>query len=389
MKLDFSPKHKTKLNLLIISSTFPTSDADPVGGFVLDFCVKLSESHKVTVLTQKKAEAYAIDKRINLVTFPWSGDKQPLSDLKFTNPFHLLHILSLFRNARKALKKIAATEKIDHCFALWAIPSGIGARYLFRKYQIPYDIWCLGSDIWKHKESFFTSSLLKKILRDAKQVYGDGFMFCEEIEAFSGKSCRFLPSSRVIPNKVFTEKAESRKIFVFIGRYHINKGPDVLLRAIAQLPAEVMLGSIFRFFGLGNMQKQMEEMAKEEKLTNVEIRGVVDKNEIYGVISSAHFVIIPSRIDSIPVILSDTLQCGTPIIGANVGDLGDVIRNYKIGSTFTKENCGELCIRIVEAFHMEKEDYRESIVEALKIFSVENAVEEFNRNVMDNEKNVQ
>ncbi len=374
------------MHLLIITSTFPINDADPVGGFVLDFCVKLSESHKMTVLTQKKADTYKIDKRINLVTFPWSGNKQPLSDLKFTNPLHLLHILSLFRNARKALKKITATEKIDHCIALWAIPSGIGARYLLRKYQIPYDIWCLGSDIWKHKENFFTSSLLKKILKDAKQVYGDGFKFCEEIETFSGKSCKFLPSSRIIPKTEVTEEAESKKIFVFIGRYHINKGPDVLMRAIAQLPEEVIQGSVFRFYGLGNMQKQMEEMAEEAKLTNVEIHGVVDKNEIYGVISSAHFVIIPSRIDSIPVILSDTLQCGTPIIGADVGDLGDVIRNYKIGSIFTKENSGELCTRIVEAFHTEKEDYKENIVEALKIFSVENAVEEFSRIKRDNEK---
>jgi glycosyltransferase involved in cell wall biosynthesis len=292
----------------------------------------------------------------------------------------------LFRNARKALKRIAATEKIDHCFALWAIPSGIGARFLFRRNQIPFDIWCLGSDIWKHKENFFTSSLLKKILREAKQVYGDGFKFCEEIEAFSGKSCKFLPSSRIIPKMVVTEEAESRKIFVFIGRYHINKGPDVLLQAIAKLPKEVMQGSVFRFYGLGGMQQQMHEMSKEARLTNVEIHGVVDKDEIYGVIARAHFVIIPSRIDSIPVILSDTLQCGTPIIGADVGDLGEVIRKYKIGSTFARENSEDLCGKIVEAFYERKEDYGEYIVEALKIFSVDVAVDSFSRNIRDNEK---
>ena len=50
------------MNIVVISSTFPTSDADPVGGFVLDFCVKLSESHKVTVLTQKRSENCTIDK---------------------------------------------------------------------------------------------------------------------------------------------------------------------------------------------------------------------------------------------------------------------------------------------------------------------------------------
>lgn len=349
---------------------------------MLDFCVKLSEIHKVTVLTQKKAEAYKVDKRINLITFPWSGNKQPLSELKFMNPLHLLHLLSLFRNARKALKKIADRVKIDYCLALWAIPSGIGARYLFRRSQIPYDIWCLGSDIWKHKDNPLTSSLLHKILRDAKQVYGDGFKFCEEIEAFSGRDCKFLPSSRMITKNGVKKETEKRKVFVFIGRYHINKGPDVLMRAITKLPKEVMEGSIFRFYGLGSMENQLKKMAEEAKLNNVEIHGVVDKNEIYGVISSAHFVIIPSRIDSIPVILSDALQCETPLIGADVGDMGDVIRKYRIGTTFTKENIDELCERIIDAYNEVKSEYSENIVEALKLFSVENAVHSYNLNLL-------
>jgi glycosyltransferase involved in cell wall biosynthesis len=370
------------LNLLIISSTFPTSDTDPLGGFVLDFCLKLSESHNVTVLTQKRTEDYTIDKRINLITFPWSGDKQPLSDLKFYNPFHLLHILSLFRNARKALKNIATREKIDRCFALWAIPSGIPSRYLFQRNKIPYDIWCLGSDIWKHKENLFTSSLLHKILTDAQQVYGDGFKFCDEIAAFSGRDCKFMPSSRVIPKIEVSEEVETRKIFVFIGRYHLNKGPDVLMKAISKLPEEVMQGSVFRFYGLGNMKTELLEMAEEAKLKNVEIHGVVDKNDIYGVIAGAHFVIIPSRIDSIPVILSDTLQCETPIIGADVGDLGDVIQKYKIGNIFTKENSDELSRKIEEAFYKAKADYTENIMEALKIFSIDNAVDEFNKKLI-------
>ena len=246
---------------------------------------------------------------------------------------------------------------------------------------MPNDIWCLGSDIWKHKGNALTSSLLLKILRDAKQVYGDGFKFCEEIEALSGRSCKFLPSSRVIPKTEVATEAEKRKIFVFIGRYHYNKGPDVLIRAIARLPEKVMQGSVFRFYGLGSMKKQLEEMTVEARLTNVEIHGVVDKNDIYGVISSAHFVIVPSRIDSIPVILSDTLQCGTPLIGAAVGDLGDVIRKYGIGYTFTKENSVELCGRIVEAYDKVKENYKENIAAVLKIFSVDYAVEEFNNNL--------
>jgi glycosyltransferase involved in cell wall biosynthesis len=370
------------VNLLILSSTFPTSDSDPLGGFVLDFCLKLSESHKVTVLTQKRAEAYTVDKRINLITFSWSGDKQPLSDLKFTNPFHLFHILSLFRNAHKALKKISAGEKIDHCFALWAIPSGIGARYLLRKKKIPYDIWCLGSDIWKHKDNFFTSWLLHKILSDAKQVYGDGLKFCEEIEAFSGRDCKFLPSCRVIPRNLFTEADSTKKTFTFIGRYHYVKGPDVLINAISLLPKEVSRNTGFVFYGPGNFKQKCMELAQNLNLNNVFFNDVVDKEHIYEVIVKSHFLIIPSRFDSIPVVLSDSLQGNTPVIVANIGDLGDITQKYQLGYVFEKENAKELSDCIVKAFDDDKAKYLSAIQEAMKIFSVEKSVEAFCKNIV-------
>jgi glycosyltransferase involved in cell wall biosynthesis len=369
------------LNLLIISSTFPGSDADPIGGFVLDFCVKLSEIHKVTVLTQKRAETYSIDKRIHLITFPWSGDKQPLSDLKLTNPIHLLHILSLFRNARKALKKIAANGNIDRCFALWAIPSGIGAQYLFRRNKIPYDTWCLGSDIWKHKDNFFTSWLLKKILTDARQVYGDGFKFCEEIAAFSGRDCKFLPSCRVIPRNSFTATNAAKKTFTFIGRYHYVKGPDVLINAIGLLPKEVSDHAEFVFYGPGNFKQKCIEQAQNLNLNNVVFRDVVDKEHIYEVIVRSHFLIIPSRFDSIPVVLSDSLQGNIPVIAANIGDLGNIVETYQLGCVFEKENAGELSECIVKAFRDDKIKYFPAIQEAVKIFSVEKSVEAFCKNI--------
>ncbi|MEI6764306.1 MAG: glycosyltransferase [Bacteroidota bacterium] len=369
------------MNILVISSTFPTNNTDPVGGFVLDFCLKLSEQHRVTVLTQKRAETYAVDSKINLVTFLWSGSQQPLSDLKFYNPIHFFHTLSLFKNARTALKDLTNNQTFDHCFALWAIPSGIAAKYIFEKKNIPYSVWCLGSDIWKHKNNFFTKSLLRKILVNAQQVYGDGFKFCEEIEAFSKKSCLFLPSARNIDKTAVTVVSESRKKFVFVGRYHINKGPDVLIQAISRLPDAVMDNAVFHFYGLGSMKTALQEMVSDARLTNVEIHDVLDTNELFSVVSNAHFLIIPSRIDSIPVILSDTLQCGTPLIGANVGDLGDVITKYGIGYTFEKENSEELCAKIVLAFNDLKSAYTEPIQQALTLFSVENAVHEFIRNI--------
>lgn len=127
---------------------------------------------------------------------------------------------------------------MDHCFALWALPSGVGAYYLRLMYRIPYDIWCLGSDIRDFKDNFFSKFVLRKILRRAKNVYPDGFNFAKDVEVLCHRPYRFLPTSQNLPKRLTQRKSpkDIKKIFPFIVRYHYNKGSNVLLEAISLLP---------------------------------------------------------------------------------------------------------------------------------------------------------
>jgi glycosyltransferase involved in cell wall biosynthesis len=271
---------------------------------------------------------------------------------------------------------------VDRSFALWAVPSGIGSYYLFKKYKTPYDIWCLGSDIWNHKDNPFTRPFLIKILKNAQNVYADGFNFSKTIEALSGRSCKFLPSSRNLPplpqNTI--PKQTNKKTFVFLGRYHLVKGPDLLIEAIRLLPKEVYDNSEFLFYGPGKLKTQLQNTINRLNFKNVILNDMVDNDHISEVITKAHFIVIPSRFDSIPVVLSDSLQFDTPVIGADIGDLGDIIKRFKLGYIFEKENTSELAYAISKAFYDKKEDYQTHIREAKKIFSVDNAVGEFIKN---------
>ena len=366
------------MNICIITSTFPTSTNDPIGGFILDFCIELSKYHPVSVITQRRSEVYDIDERINLNVFDWSGDKMPLSDLKFYNPFHIKHIFSLFKNGKKYLDEFYKSNTIDYTFALWAIPSGIAPYFLYKKNKSPYDIWCLGSDIWSHKENFLTKSLLKNILQNAKNVYADGFDFAKEIELFSNRTCDFLPSNRVIQTSKLVEiKKEDKIKFIFVGRYHFNKGPDILLEAIRLLPEQVQNKVEFDLYGVGKLKDQLENFITTNKLLNVSLYDILEKDDLFKTLSTSHFLIIPSRFDSIPVILSDALQCNIPIIGADIGDMGPLIKKYGIGFTFEKENIHDLATQIEVATYSDKSLYFEKIKKALEIFSIDQSVNLF------------
>lgn len=369
------------MNVCIFVSTFPTYRTDPSGGFVLDFCLELSKFYNITVITQARSEAYNIDKRINLITFKWSGKEIHLANLKFSNPKHIWHILSLFINARKTIRRFIKSNHVDRTFALWALPSGLASLFLFRRYGIPFDVWCLGSDIWMHKNNKLTGRILHRILKRSDNLYADGFEFCKEIERFSEKKCLFLASCREL-DKPKIEKVETNIIrFVFIGRYHYNKGPDVLLNAIKILPEKILDETEFVFYGAGALKNILLSTASQNKMNNVYIHDTIDKHEIFGLLSNSHFIIIPSRYDSIPVILSDALQCETPVIGADIGDLGPIIKEFGLGYTFQKENVLELSKCIFEAFNDKKENYLNNIQNAMKIFSVQNSVNTYISNI--------
>ena len=83
---------------------------------------------------------------------------------------------------------------------------------------------------------------------------------CREVRVLSGRSCSFLPTTRVLPNEGrpdFTLRPD-KSHFLFIGRYHRNKGPDVLLEAIHLIDRETLSKIQFHFFGAGPLERDLK-----------------------------------------------------------------------------------------------------------------------------------
>jgi len=59
--------------------------------------------------------------------------------------------------------------------------------------------------------------------------------------------------------------------------------------------------------------------------------------------SKSDCIIIPSRIESVPLVLSDVMQCKKPVIVTNVGDMGFLVKKYDVGIVVepTSQNISE------------------------------------------------
>ena len=62
-------------------------------------------------------------------------------------------------------------------------------------------------------------------------------------------------------------------------------------------------------------------------------------------------VVIPSRRDSIPLVFSEAVRIGVPVIVADVGDMGELVRQYGNGEVVRPGDAAALCgamIRMIE-----------------------------------------
>jgi glycosyltransferase involved in cell wall biosynthesis len=243
-------------------------------------------------------------------------------------------IISRTLNAgRDCCRAVAAARPVDHALALWALPSGHWARQL--PGGVPYSVWGLGSDIWTLGRIPIVRGLLRRVLRGAQHCFADGLQLAADMERICGRDCGFLPSARLFPSP-HRRPAASRPPYrlAFLGRWHPNKGIDLLLDALALLDdADWESISAVRIAGGGPLAERVGTAVGTLKAAGrpVSQEGFLDRDAAAELFDWADFILLPSRIESIPVIFSDAMQARRPLIATPVGDLPQLLADYGAG----------------------------------------------------------
>jgi glycosyltransferase involved in cell wall biosynthesis len=85
-------------------------------------------------------------------------------------------------------------------------------------------------------------------------------------------------------------------------------------------------------------------------------------------------VLIPSRQESIPVILSDALQLGRPVIVSDVGDMGTLVRRHHAGIVVPPGDSHALAEAMLTLEHIGSEDFATGIHSLNQLFDVSTTV---------------
>lgn len=315
--------------LVLVTSSFPirADGSEAAGSFVADLVEELAKHIAMRVVAPGPIGTREIwSGRIEI--FRYAAPAQPLSTLKPWHPSDSRWIARVLRGGLAATRA-AIGDDAQHVLALWGLPCGEWARRAAHERGIDYSVWMLGSDVWSLGRLPLTRGMLARVMREAAKAYADGYKLAEDAQRISGVPVEFLPSTRRIDLcDPPPPRPQPPYRLLFLGRWHPNKGIDLLLDALALLTDDDWAKiECVEIQGGGPMELLVRErVAALQAIGRAVILGkFLAKPEAEAAIVRADWVLIPSRIESIPVIFSDAMKLGRPVIATPVGDLPKLI----------------------------------------------------------------
>lgn len=368
--------------LLLVTTSYPDGNEGEAaaGGFVQDFAQALTENGvAVEVVAPSLIDRQTIESGVEVRRF--AVPRLPLSLLNPASLRNWKAITATLVKGSRAVMEACEVSRPDHILALWALPSGAWARRAGRCYGIPYSTWSLGSDIWTLGGIPVIRAFLRRVLRDASYRYADGYGLATQVEEISDLPCVFLPSSRRLPRRSRTEWRKNGPCrLAYLGRWHENKGVDLLLGALSVLGGEDWARiEAVRIHGGGPLAERVNGAVRalQSAGKNIILGGYLDRESACELFAWADYLIIPSRIESIPVVFSDAMQAGCPVIATPVGDLPRLIESLSCGILAEATNEAAIAEAIRKALNQPVAGFRMAQARSAAMFDVETTARRF------------
>ncbi|MCU0565588.1 MAG: glycosyltransferase family 4 protein [Oculatellaceae cyanobacterium Prado106] len=122
-----------------------------------------------------------------------------------------------------------------------------------------------------------------------------------------------------------------------------RKGGDLLQAALQKLPDALKSEILLLTLGEGG-----EAIAQHLDLEILSL-GYVSCDRLKALIySAADLFVLPTRADNLPLVLQESMACGTPMVSFKVGGVPDLVRPGVTGYLATAEDTEDLCQGIVQ-----------------------------------------
>lgn len=145
-------------------------------------------------------------------------------------------------------------------------------------------------------------------------------------------------------DQVEWEEVEKKDYVLYFGRFSEEKGIHTLIKVCKELP-----DIPFVFAGTGPLESSMKE------IKNIKNVGFQQGETLEKLIREARFSVYPSEwYENCPFSVMESQMYGTPVLGANIGGIPELIQNGETGELFESGNREDLKAKIRKLWNDKK-----------------------------------
>ncbi|AZZ60446.1 glycosyltransferase family 4 protein [Oenococcus sp. UCMA 16435] len=320
---------KKKLEMLMISNLYPSSDFPEYGTFVFNFCSEMKQrGWRIKIITYKKSKGSLAVKFFNYFIF------------------FLKAWLSITFN------------KSDIVYIHYASHSSIPLFFSRRPSKLVVNVH--GSDIVPNTKiqkllNFFSKSALKK----ANLIVAPSSYFSTIVKDKYGISENkiFVSPSGGVDKKFFVDHKlynSHHLTFGFVGRIEKVKGWETFIKAIKISNLKCIN---FIFVGGGSQENELAMEAKELTGYQISILGPLGHAKLANLYRKLDWLIFPSERESLGLVGLEAMASGTPVVASSIGGILSYAKDGYNSLLFEPNNPQLLADLLIKASRFRKEEW--------------------------------
>lgn len=236
------------------------------------------------------------------------------------------NILGIIKaNDRNLQRFISDFGRPDIISAQASYPAALVARALSEKYGVPYTVTIRMSP-FPFPQYDRGNNRLKPILNEPLQMANTIISTSDDLR-YKVESYGF-EKVRTVNNPVDTdffrpdgERVEEEVIALAVGRIEEQKGIDLLLQAVAQVPNITL-----RVGGAGALLQDYKKMAKELGIEDrVKWLGELSHDQVMNEMQRCSFYVLSSRHETFGNVVVEAMACGKPVVATKCGGPSEMV----------------------------------------------------------------